>query len=439
MRSREDLQNVANTALSAVKADQVEVGIDIDQIGVTRFANSVIHQNIAKETEHFWARVILGKKIGSISVVSLDKERTVEGMRTAHELAKHQKDDPDFRSLPRAGAFEQTEDMHNVTPEDRARCVEEIVDTARKNDLTAAGVIYTINSALHVSNSLGVGSSGTTRYAHTDVTLMSDDSSGYAGETCKDFSKIDCRSLAETAALKALSSRSPAEVPPGKYTTLLEPPAVAELISYLNYIGFGARSFQEGRSFMSGKIGQVITGEKITIVDDAGQEQALGFRFDAEGVPTQKVTLIENGVARSVVYDSYYGHKEGRESTGHAIEQPNPFGPYARNLVLSAGESTQEEMLAAIDKGILITRLWYTRLVDPDRTLVTGMTRDGTFLVENGRITSGIKNMRYTANILETLANAVMISKERKLQWFGGWLVPALLVKDFNFTGKTEY
>jgi len=439
MKSREQLQEIAESALRAVQGDQVEVGLDVTEMGVTRFANSGIHQNIARETEEFRGRVILGKQIGGISVVSLDKDRVSEGMRAAHELAKHQRDDPDFKSLPESVPVEHIDRVATVTPEERAQCVQDIVKVARGNNLTAAGVIYTIDTTAEIMNSLGANSFGRTSYAHVDATLMTDNSSGFTTATAKDFSAFDGRALAETASEKAILSRDPVEIPPGKYLTLLEPPAVAELLAFLNYIGFGARAFQEGSSFMSGKIGKRITGDKITVVDDVNHPDTLGFRFDAEGVPTNEVTLIEKGTARNVVYDSYYAHKEGKPSTGHAIEQPNPYGPYARNLRLLPGESTREDMLASIDKGILITRLWYTRLVDPDKTLVTGMTRDGTFLVENGKISKGIKNMRYTANILETLANAIMISGEQSLQWFGGSIVPSLLVRDFNFTGKTEY
>jgi predicted Zn-dependent protease len=317
--------------------------------------------------------------------------------------------------------------------------VEQIVEVANRDGLKAAGVIYTIGTALQMMNSLGVDSYGKTAYSHVDVTLMTENSSGYATFTGKDFSEVDGKALALVASEKALMSADPEEVPPGKYLTLLEPPAVAELLAFLNYAGFGAQSFHEGTSFMSGKLGQRITGEGVTIVDDVNHPNGLGLRFDAEGVPTKKVTLIEKGIARNVVYDSYYAHMEGKSSTGHAMKEPNPYGPYPRNLVFNGGESTRNEMLASMDRGILITRLWYTRMVDPDKTLVTGMTRDGTFLVENGKISKGIKNLRYTANILETFANAIMISKDLSLQWFGGSLVPALLVKDFAFTGKTEY
>ncbi len=437
MKTKEYIQNMANAALKSIEADQIETGIYNSEKGVTRFANSIIHQNIATESTEFWARVILGKKIGGISMSSIDEERIARGMRTAYELAKHQKEDPNFKTLPGTEPVEQIEEIHPVSPDERACCVEKIVSVAKKHDLTAAGAIYTNQIMLEIANSLGVKSLGKMESSHVDVTIMSDNSSGFATQYAKNFSNIDCESLAETACEKAILSKNPVEVPPGKYTVLLEPYAVAEFLRFLSYLGFGARAYHEGRSFMSGKFGEKITGDNITIVDDARHPETIGFHFDYEGVPTNKLALIENGVARNVVYDSYYANKEGKKSTGHAIPQPNSYGPYPRNIALMSGNSTRDEMLKSIDKGILITRFWYTRLVNPDKTLITGMTRDGLFLVENGKITKGLKNMRYTASILETLKNVLTLSKECKL--VNGLVVPSLLIKDFNFSGKTEY
>jgi len=437
MKTKENILNSLATALNAVTADQVEVGIENHEMGVTRFANSIIHQNIVKEVDNLWGRVILGKKIGGTSLTSLDKERITQSMKTAYELAQYQKDDPDFKTLPEAEPMEQIEDIKHVTPEERAHCVEKIVNVAKKHGLTAAGAIYTIGEILGIANSLGIRSIGQTQQANIEITLLTDNSSGFSQASAKDFATIDCQALAEIAAEKALLSKNPVAIGPGKYTVLLEEPAVAEFLMFLNYIGFGARSFQEGTSFMTGKLGKKITGDNITIVDDAYDKNTLGFHFDYEGFPKEKVPLIENGIARNVVYDSYYAHKESKKSTGHGIPQPNAFGPYPMNIKLQPGDKTKEEMLASIAKGILLTRFWYTRIIDPDKTLVTGMTRDGTFLIENGKITKGIKNMRYTANILETLANTLMISIYRKLVERS--LFPCLLIKDFNFSGKTEY
>ncbi|MBI4723150.1 MAG: TldD/PmbA family protein [Candidatus Stahlbacteria bacterium] len=437
MRTKEYILDLTDTALHSVQADQLEVGIYNHEMGVTRFANSIIHQNIVKEGDDFWARVIIGKKIGGTSIGSLSKDRVIAGMRSAAELAKYQKEDMNFQSLPKAKPIEQTEEIFPIEPAERASCVEKMVKCANKYNLTAAGAIYTTHTLLGIANSLGIRSIGRGEMSRAEITVMSDDSSGLAHQTAKHFRDIDPELLAETACEKALMSKKPIEIEPGKYTVLLEPRAVAEFIAFLSYIGFGARSYLEGTSFMAGKIGKKITGDNITIVDDAYHPNTTGFRFDYEGMPTEKVMLIEQGIAKNVCYDSYYANKEGKKSTGHAMPQPNSYGPYPRNIILMPGNNTKEEMLSAISDGILVTRFWYTRLVDPDKTLITGMTRDGTFRVKDGKIAAGIKNMRYTANILETLGNVIMGEKELKL--IGNTLVPALLIKDFNFSGKTGY
>lgn len=437
MKTKEELKKIAKTALNSVKADQVEVGIYSHERGVTRFANSMIHQNISTEVDESWARVILGKKIGGISIGSPNEERIKRGMNTAYELAKYQKEDPDFKSLPKAEPVEKINKLDVVTPDERACGVSTIVETAKKHNLSAAGAIYTSNTTLGIFNSLGIESVGSNSASNVEITIMADDSSGFASQTARKFSDIDFKSLAEIACEKTMLSKNPTETPPGKYTVLLEPYAVDELLSYLNYLGFGARTFHEGRSFMSGKIGTKITGDNITISDDPYHPEISGIPFDFEGVPTQPLKLIENGVAKNVVYDSYYANKEGKKSTGHAIPQPNAYGPFPRSMILASGNTAKEEMLKTIDNGILITRFWYTRLVNPDNTLITGMTRDGTFLVKDGKISKGIKNLRYTINILDTLKNVLAISKESKL--IGSSFVPALVIKDFNFSGKTEY
>jgi predicted Zn-dependent protease len=435
VKTKEYVENMCTLALNSVKGDQIEVCIRTSRREVTRFANSIIHQNMAEEVDEFKARVILGKKIGSVGLRCINEDRITKGMYRAYELAKHQKEDPDFHTLPKVAPIEEIEEIHPVSPEERAECVEKVVKIAKKYDLEAAGTVSTHYTTLGVFNSLGVRSIGRTERVSLTMTLMSQDSSGFASASAKEFSLIEPQALAEVACEKAIKSRNPTKIAPGKYNVLLEPQAVAELLAFLSYIGFGARAYQEGRSFM--KIGQKITGENITIIDDSYHPKTLGFHFDYEGVPKQKVVLIENGVAKNVVYDSYYAHKEGKKSTGHAIPQPNIYGPHPWNIILTPGTHTKEEMINSIDEGILVTRFWYTRVIDPDKTLITGMTRDGTFLIKNGKIEKGIKNMRYTINILETLENVIKISNESVL--IESSVVPSLLIKDFNFSGTTEY
>ena len=216
---------------------------------------------------------------------------------------------------------------------------------------------------------------------------------------------------------------------------------MAELLSYLSYLGLGALSVQEGRSFMANKFGQRITGENISIWDEGLDRTGLPTPFDFEGVPKQRVDLITDGVAKAVVYDSYCAGKEGTESTGHALPAPNHYGPLPGNLFMKAGQHSLEQMPAKVERGVWITRFHYVNPVHPLKTILTGMTRDGTFLIEDGEIKEGVKNLRFTQNILEALSAVDMIGAETKLRpgFFGGNRVPALLIRRFSFTSATEF
>jgi predicted Zn-dependent protease len=187
-------------------------------------------------------------------------------------------------------------------------------------------------------------------------------------------------------------------------------------------------------------MGKRLTGKNITIADDAYHPKTIGLTFDYEGVNKKKVVLIQNGVGKNVVFDSFYAQRLGKKNTGHALPQPNAIGPFPLNLVVKPGKVPREKMIKEIDKGILITRFWYTRMVDPDKTLLTGMTRDGTFLIENGKITKGLKNMRFSINVYETFESVRMISKETVLSGENISVVtPAIVIDNFNFASKTQY
>ncbi|MEO0091544.1 MAG: TldD/PmbA family protein [candidate division WOR-3 bacterium] len=428
--------------------DMSEVGIFSVQRGTTRFANSIIHQNITVENPYLWIRVIIdsaeGKKIGGLSTRNLTPSGIKMAVCKAAELAMHATPDKDFVSLPKPTKSEKSklpkEPVEFITPEQRAVAVRKIVKTAKKYNLDVAGVIHTSTYSLGVKNSFGIDKYAQGTDTYVSVTAMTENSSGFASAADKKFSNIDWERLAEIASEKALLSRNPKEVAPGAYTVLLEPFAVAEIIMFLGWLEFGAKAFAEKRSVISQKLGKLITGENITIIDDYTHPKSLAFPFDFEGADRKKVVLIDKGIAKGVVFDSFYAHKLKKDNTGHALPQPNPYGPYPANLVVKPGTKSMDEMLKMLDKGILITRFWYTRVVDPDRTLITGLTRDGTFWVERGKIQYGIKNLRYTINIYETLKKVIAISKETFLTGENASVVaPALLIKDFNFTGKTQY
>ena len=211
----------------------------------------------------------------------------------------------------------------------------------------------------------------------------------------------------------------------------------AELVSFLPWLGMSALAYQEGRSFMNGRMGERITGEQITIADDAFDSRTLGTPFDMEGVPREHVTLIDHGVARGLVYDTHTAARDHVASTGHSLLQPNAYGPIATHLVVETGGATLDEMIAATERGILVTRFWYNRVVDPLQTIVTGMTRDGTFLIENGRVVSGVRNLRFNQSVLAMLAQADMIGKDAVLT--SGVVAPPMRVRGFRFTGVTRF
>uniref|UniRef100_A0A7C6AAA7 TldD/PmbA family protein n=1 Tax=candidate division WOR-3 bacterium TaxID=2052148 RepID=A0A7C6AAA7_UNCW3 len=429
--------------LKSVKADQIEVGIFSLERGTTRFANSIIHQNMVVESPHLWARVILKNKIGGISSKELHPEGVKKALAKALELAEHQKPDKEFKSLPKPGPkrpLRVKKEPTFVTPEQRAKAVEQIVKVCKKYNLEAAGVIHTSRYSLGVANSLGIFNYDWAADTWVTITAMSDNSSGYASAYDKNFAHIDFTALAEKAAEKAIASKDPIEIEPGQYTVFLEEPAVAEIISFLDFYEFGAKAYDEKRSILSKKMGKRITGSNITIVEDAYHPKTIGLPFDYEGVNKKKVVIIQNGIAKNVVFDSFYAQKLGKKNTGHALPQPNTAGPFPLNLVVKPGKVPREKMLKAIDKGILVTRFWYTRMVDPDKTLLTGMTRDGTFLIENGKITKGLKNMRFLINVYETLKSVRMIAKETMLCGeFISVVAPALVIDNFNFASKTQY
>jgi PmbA protein len=443
MLDKKRTKELLDIALKSVKADQIEVGIFSAEHGTTRFANSVIHQNMVVNSPYLWARVIVNKKIGGISTKELHPEGVKLAMQKALELAEHQKPDKEFKSLPKPGTKKRIalkKEPVFVTPDQRARAVEKIVKVCKKRNLEAAGVIHTSRYSLGVANSLGIFNYDWGADTWVTITAMSDNSSGYASALEKNFANIDFTALAEKAAEKALASKDPIEIEPGKYTVLLEEPAAAEIISFLNFYEFGAKALDEKRSVISKKLGKRITGKNITITEDVYHPKTIGLPFDYEGVNKKKVVIIRNGVAKNVVFDSFYALKMGKKNTGHALPQPNASGPFPLNLAIKSGKVPREKMIKAIDKGILITRFWYSRMVDPDKTLLTGMTRDGTFLIENGKITRGVKNMRFSLNVYETLESVRMMSKETILSGEGISIVtPAMVIDDFNFASKTQY
>ncbi len=442
------LREITEVVLGAAKADQTEVVITTQNEYLTRFAANEIHQNVAETGARVRVRSVLGKRIGVATANDVSEAASAGLVRNAETAAGFQQENPDFRSLP--GPQEaRTVDAYcestaASTPEDRAAGVEAIVRQAKASDLSASGAFSTSAGELMVANSLGSRAyhAGTTASVMTVV--MGETGSGFAADAAKDVHDVDPAEVGRIAVDKALRSANPEPIEPGEYTVILEEAAVADMLFYLGYLGLGAQSVQEGRSFMCGRFGEKVTGDRITIWDDGLDPRGLPLPFDFEGVPRQKVLLIEGGVARNVVYDSFTaGREEGQTSTGHALAAPNPMGPIPIHPRMEPGSSTIEEMVASTDRGIWVTRFHYTNPVHPVKTVLTGMTRNGTFLIENGKVTRPLRNLRFTQSILGAFANVEALGRTPKMirAGFGNLVMfaPAAKISRFRFTGATEF
>lgn len=445
MLGPEKMKEIAQRVLAYSIADQTEVVLLNEETYLTRFANSRIHQNVAERNMHVRVRAVLGKKVGVASSNEVSESSLDRVAARAVEIALLQPENPDFHSLPPPkpilGVDAFVPATAECTPEQRAKAVAAICQLSKENGLIASGAFTTTITEIAVSNSLGVFAYALSTAADLTTVIMSDDSSGYAGATALDVHQIDAEQVGREAVDKALRSRNPQPIAPGEYTVILEEYAVAEMLSYLSYLGFSALAVQEGRSFLTNKFGQRITGENISIWDDGLDRTGLPMPFDFEGMPKQRVDFIVNGVANAVVYDSYTAYKEGKESTGHALPAPNPYGPFPGNLFMKAGTDSKEQMLASVDRGLWVTRFHYVNPVHPLKTILTGMTRDGTFWIEKGEIKGAVKNLRFTQSVLDALSNVRMISAETKLRggFYGGVRTPALCIERFAFTGVTEF
>ncbi|MGB2983272.1 MAG: TldD/PmbA family protein [Candidatus Bipolaricaulia bacterium] len=442
------LAEIAQQVLRASQADQAEVMLTSNDSHLTRFAANTIHQNVSETDVTVRVRAIIDNKTGVASGNELDDAGLKKIVSSAETIARFQQANPEFRSLPEPQPIQTVDAVVEATasasPMDRAEGAERILKLSRSEGLVAAGAFSTEDQEVYVANSLGVGAYHRGTVASVLTVIMGEDSSGYGSAASIDIGDIDTEAVGRAAVDKAIRSKNPEPIDPGEYTVILEEEAVADMVFFLGYMGFGALAVQEERSFMTGKFGEKITGEAITIWDDGSDSRGLPLPFDFEGVPKQKVVLIENGVAKNVVHDSFTaGREEGKTSTGHALPMPNTFGPIPINLFMAPGNATKEELLASTERGIWVTRFHYTNIVHPVQAILTGMTRDGTFLIENGKITKPLKNLRFTQSVLEAFANVEALGSRLKLvkdEWNAmGTCAPAAKIRGFKFTGTTDF
>lgn len=440
--------SVLEVALKSSSADQCEAYLSELSWGLTRFANSYIHQNVVEDNSILTVRVISGKKVGRAKTNQLDRESLKEVVLRAEKIAKVQREIPDFVSLPSPTPIPPVEGFFNetaeVSPEDRASVVKAAVDQAQNQGIeTVSGAYFTGTEEVSVMNSLGVKAHFAGTISSFKINAFKEEGTGVAQHFSRNHKNLQPEKLTERACEKALASQKTDSIPPGTYPVILEELAVCEMLGYLATMAFGAQAYQEGRSAFSGRLGEKVADEKVSIWDDGSYKEGFPVPFDVEGVGKQKVEIMTNGVAKNVVYDSFHAHKEGKKSTGHAIDIPNSLGPVPANLFMKKGSKSLDDIISNCEKGILVTRFHYTNPMHRLKTVITGMTRDGTFLIEKGEVKKALKNMRFTQNILEALSAVEGVSNTwgmvRAEYVKAAMCAPALHLGAFNFTGATLF
>jgi PmbA protein len=426
-------------------ATEAEVLVTADDARLTRFANSEIHQNVAETNAQLNLRFVIGRRVGVASSNRLDDDGLRRLAETAGAIARTSEELEDWGGLPEPTPIEDltaawATSTAEATPELRAEGVRAVIAAADAADVIAYGSFSTAAETIAVANSKGIRASQqrTTSQLIT-VAMAPDGGSGYAESAAVDVDGIDAAAIGREAAAKARSTGNPVSVDPGDWPVVLEEYAVVDLLSMLGYVGFSALAVQEERSFM--EPGRKVGSELVTIIDDGRDAATLPMAFDYEGVAKQRVPLIDGGICREVVYDAQTAARAGRTSTGHGLPAPNPYGPFPWNMAMSAGATPRDELIGGLERGLLVTRFHYTNPVHPKLAIVTGMTRDGTFLVEGGQIVGPVRNLRFTQSYLAALASTSAVSNERRTLRgdFGGVVVPAIRVDGWTFTGATEH
>ncbi|MCJ7827559.1 TldD/PmbA family protein [Patescibacteria group bacterium] len=452
MYGKKKLNLLAELILGSSKAKETEALVWADQLGLTRFANNQIHQNVVRDSIHYSVRCVIEKKIGVAGGDDISRKGLMETVWGASELAKAQQPDPDFPGLPGKGEYKKIKAFDQPTadcsPQQRAQQVKRVINVAKSAKTIAFGAFSTGVTETLVANSKGVRAYFPSTRADFSTTMMVGDGSGYGSSLAQSVAGLEIKAEVNRAVETALKSRQPKRLEPGEYEVVLAPAAVNEMLIYLSYLAFGGRAYHEKRSFVSGQLGKKVLSEKITLWDDGLDESGLPLPFDYEGVARKKLSLIEKGVAKKVVYDSYLAAKYKTKSTGHGLPAPNTLDALATHLHLKPAVSVKnqvagehgEELLEGVKKGLYISRFWYVNCHHHKSLTITGLTRDGTFLIENGELSRPVMNLRFTQSIVEALNQVVAVGRRARLveSWAGANSVPALRIKRFRFTGVSD-
>lgn len=465
MLTKDQAADIFNRIKKFSTADEIEVHFSGGRFALTRFANNTIHQNVEDENNVVSVRAIFGGRTARATTNRVDDDGLKRVVESSENLARVQHPDPDLLPLPDPREAENSspagsekvpsryfERTAAITPQFRAAGVKKIVEIAQRHKLTTAGIFSSSESVEGIFNSRGLSRWHTQTLAEVSISMLGADSSGWQKSNSPDIANLNPLALAEIAAKKAVDATHPKEIPAGKYTVILEPSAALDIVGFM-FWDYSGMAILDQRSFLTGRIGSQIFGENITIWDDVAHPQQTGAPFDGEGMRRISLPLVDNGVVNRVVYARATAERMKRSeeknkvgpiaATGHGFLLPNEMGEMPLNIVFAAPKNPQslDQMIASTDRGVLVTRLWYIREVDPYEKIVTGMTRDGTFLIENGRVENGIRNFRFNQSLIQMLSKVEAMSVPARASGEESFdmVVPAMKVRDFNFTEVTKF
>ncbi|MES2331046.1 MAG: TldD/PmbA family protein [Bacteroidota bacterium] len=437
--SKEEAQALLKKVIAFSKADECEVSLNGSEGGNIRYARNAVSTAGDISTMSLAVSSTYGKKTGSASINEFDDKSLEKVVRRAEELAQLAPENPE--SMPLMGPANFKEAITYVpataamTPESRAEAVGKSIKVAKDAKLEAAGFIENTTGFSAFMNSKGLFGYNKSTDVIFSITTRNQEGtgSGYAARGFNDVTKLDTLSATKVAASKANGSAAAKAIEPGKYTVILEPVAATYMLE--NMFRFDARSADEGRSFLSkpgggNRLGEQLMDEKVNIYSDPFHPDLPASTLNRDGLPVERVNWIEKGVVKNLNYSRFWAEKKGVKP-----------GPFASNIIMDGGTASIEDLIKSTERGILVSRLWYIRMVDPQSLLLTGLTRDGTFYIENGQIKYPVKNFRFNESPVIMLNNVEALGKQERsisVESYRSYLIPAMKIRDFTFTSLSD-
>jgi PmbA protein len=440
-----DLEAVLDAALDTPGADEVEVRVTRSWGGLARFARSSIHQHVATEDATVAVRVAVGTQVGTASSNDATAAGAAAVAGRALAAARVAPPDPAYPGLAGPAPLPAVPRRFDpetaaASPARRAEAVARLLG-ALGTTQEAAGAVSSSATEAALATSAGARHLGRATRAGLSAVVSTRAASGHTEDAAVSLDALDPAAAGAEAADTCARASDPGDVEPGTWTVVLGPSAVMTLLEHLALTAFAGKAFNEGRSAFSGRLGETVASSLVSVADDALADGAIGLPFDDEGTPRQRVELVTDGVATGVVHDRASAAAAGLTSTGHGLAAPNPWGPLALHLVLAPGRSSVGELVGGVERGLWVTRFWYTRTVNPKQTVITGMTRDGTFLIEDGRLGAPVRNLRFNQSILEALASCDGVGDRLRtcVDELGDSRAPAVRLRSFVFTSVSDH